>query len=82
MLQLLGMGCLSFFIMLGEGNSTSTKELLCWVITGLMITVLALYLLHAMMEFVIYAYQARKKVDLRENWVLNQREDSTDSHHS
>lgn len=46
LLQLFTLVCVSFFIMIGEGNQTSPKVLLAWIIVGSALATLAFYTLY------------------------------------
>ena len=72
--QLLVQGCLSFFIMIGEGYSTDSKVLLCWVIVIFIVLLLLAYVVEASMQLVCYICLKREK-DLKENWILNGQEE-------
>jgi hypothetical protein len=47
MLQLFTLVCLSFFIMIGEGNQTTAKVGLCWIIVGSAIAILGIYIIES-----------------------------------
>lgn len=80
--QLLLQCCLSFFIMVGEGNATHAKVALCsFIAIGFLLLLLA-YLAEAGFELVCYLWLHCRATDLRENWVLNQQEEEESSHHS
>jgi len=52
-------------MMIGEGNATNNKVLLCWVIVFLIISLLVIYLLEALMELIIYIYNEVRDVDIK-----------------
>ncbi len=82
MLQLFTLVCVSFFIMIGEGNQTSGKVTLAWIIVGSAVATLAAYTLYTSFEIFIMIYNWAKNTEFRENWALNRQEDEIESHHS
>jgi hypothetical protein len=80
--QLVLQACLSFFIMIGEGNSTDAKTSICSFILIGTVILLFVYLAEAAMQLVCYSWLKCKGIELRENWVLNQQEEEETSHHS
>jgi hypothetical protein len=75
---------LSFFIIIGEGNSTQGKLTLCSLIIAIIVIILLLYLLEAVSQLVFYVNAKVKEVDLREGWgwAMNATADDEESHHS
>lgn len=71
LLQLFTLVCLSFFIMIGEGNQTTPKISLCWIIIISAILLLSLYLVHACFRIFIAIYNWKTKTDFCEGWALN-----------
>lgn len=71
LLQLFVMIALCFFIIIGEGNSTSSKLTLCSIIIYLIVIILVLYLLEAVSQLVFWIYFKTKGEDLRVDWTLN-----------
>jgi hypothetical protein len=65
MLQLFTLVCLSFFIMIGEGNQTENKVTLCWIIIGSAVSILVIYILHACFEVFILIYNWAKNTEIR-----------------
>ena len=80
--QLVVQAMLSFFIMIGEGNSTSSKVTLCYAIIFCMLIILVTYVVESGIQAVCYVCLKARDADLREKWMLNNQEDEESSHHS
>ena len=59
------MGMLSFFIMIGEGNSTSSKVTLCFIIVICMALLLLTYVVESSIQLVCFVCYKARDADLR-----------------
>jgi len=63
--QLVAQVLISFFIIIGEGNHTSSKLTLCKIIIALIVIIMFCYLIEAGTQLFFYFYLKHKGVELR-----------------